>query len=962
MLQACTIGQSDKTEQMSESPKRKPGLPAVRDSDDAVNAVIEAARELGLPLDAEDARALLAGGEGHLGPPPAGTGPAALPRPRSASATELMARRHAITRGSAGVRRYEGTPPFDRVREAFAGQRSQIDHLTHLHATEPEEGSRERSDAVAWRRPAIRLVEHDPAGRKDAPAGPAKAEPKDQPRPRQAFLEDHHESAAVADVPPHVDDRMPPPLDDRPRPGAHITLPLKALRDQGYVDTRGQRTTINEEMRRIKRPLLQRAFAEGAGPSERVIMVTSARAGEGKTFTALNLALSLHAERHVHVLLIDAHAARDGLSARLGVGDRPGLANLLAGTHDNPLLGTDLGDVWLLPSGTVDPHMTELIASQPMVDKLEQWLASMPNLIIIIDSPAVTHSSEAGVLALLAGQVILVVEAGRTPHGAIEQALARLGDVQPCVVVNKMPNEAAPGARNEPEAPAAATSGPAASTRSADGPASDACAQPARRSLFARLFRRPVAIALAIAGTGLGVPAALAAWVITPAIEAGGALNDNLTLENDEDREAGYVAFVSPGLFVDGSTGRLDLTADYLAEAYFFRGDASDEDLRHNFDGLARLEMVQDHLFLDARGFATPRLRDSRSSSVFSEFNLTDERVQSYGYDLQPAVVGTWRDQAIAGARVAFGETFFDVDDIQESQSLLGEVFVQNGPAFDRLDWRLSAFAAQTDFQDSSVSRGRTVERWLTAVDVGYGITDELRLTAGVGYSYLEDPDSVQEVREGPYLAAGLDWRPSDRLTLTTRAGTIYDRFFTQNRLRYEISEKVSASIGYAERIEDRETLRFAATSPEDGSAATTSPDTGLIEDGVTDSETFVLRRADLDVVRDFGRNTLALYGFFDRREYESSRPDDRGYGVGVRFSRDLRRNLELTSDLRLQRFEIDDDISDTNLYRFAVRLEHFLNPTASIALGYSFGKRDASNREQDATENVVALRFRKEF
>ncbi|MCX7201647.1 MAG: hypothetical protein NTV17_04995, partial [Burkholderiales bacterium] len=88
---------------------------------------------------------------------------------------------------------------------------------------------------------------------------------------------------------------------------APVRIPIEMLRARGFVTPDAAPTAISQEFRVIKRPLLANAFGRGtaAVTNGRRVMVTSAFAGEGKSFCAINLAMSIAAERDTYVLLVD---------------------------------------------------------------------------------------------------------------------------------------------------------------------------------------------------------------------------------------------------------------------------------------------------------------------------------------------------------------------------------------------------------------------------------------------------------------------------------------------------------------------------------------------------------------------------------------------------------------------------------------------------------------------------------
>lgn len=163
--------------------------------------------------------------------------------------------------------------------------------------------------------------------------------------------------------------------------------------------------------------------------SNRLIMVTSARAGEGKTFSALNLAMAFASERDVKALLLDADTQRSTLPDILGIpGDR-GIVDVLAGNLElsDVLIQTNLANLMILPAGRGGPHVPELLSSRKMGALLEELTRKLDDYFIIIDTPPCMASTDAAALAPLVGQIVFVVEAHNTQQAEIETGLSTLG-------------------------------------------------------------------------------------------------------------------------------------------------------------------------------------------------------------------------------------------------------------------------------------------------------------------------------------------------------------------------------------------------------------------------------------------------------------------------------------------------------------------------------------------------------
>jgi len=232
---------------------------------------------------------------------------------------------------------------------------------------------------------------------------------------------------------------------ERPRPIAVPTLRLnlERLARLGMVTPGLENSRVVEEYRYIKRSLLGATFgAHNEAANSNVIVVTSSHSGEGKTFNAINLALSVAMERDHHVLLIDGDIERAGLSRTLGVARRPGLSNYLLDdrvTLVNTMFKVDgVERLRVLPSGPLRHDASELLASGRMKAFVDEVSARYPDRLVIIDSPPLLASSSARVLAELAGQVIIIVAANETSMNALDESLKNVPEEKPVrLILNK---------------------------------------------------------------------------------------------------------------------------------------------------------------------------------------------------------------------------------------------------------------------------------------------------------------------------------------------------------------------------------------------------------------------------------------------------------------------------------------------------------------------------------------------
>jgi protein-tyrosine kinase len=214
------------------------------------------------------------------------------------------------------------------------------------------------------------------------------------------------------------------------RTSKSVEIDLARLASNGFLIPDTPRSALANELRLIKRPLLANAKGRSTAPIRRsnLVMVTSSLPGEGKTFTSINLAISIAMELDSTVLLVDADVARPAILDRLGLPQAPGLLDALTSEPDlsDLLLKTNIERLSILPAGTPHGRATELLASEGMSRLLDELASRYADRIVIFDAPPVLVSTESRALATQVGQVVLIVEADRTNQGAVRQTLTML--------------------------------------------------------------------------------------------------------------------------------------------------------------------------------------------------------------------------------------------------------------------------------------------------------------------------------------------------------------------------------------------------------------------------------------------------------------------------------------------------------------------------------------------------------
>jgi protein-tyrosine kinase len=223
-----------------------------------------------------------------------------------------------------------------------------------------------------------------------------------------------------------------------------VEIDIDRLAAMGYITPKASRARLADEFRVLKRPLLNNIRGATAAPAERanLIMVTSSLPGEGKTFSSINLAISMSLELDCRVLLVDADVARPAVLDRLGLPPSSGLLDLLTNPSlavSDVLLRTNIDRLTIMPAGAPHAHATELLASVGMSALLDELSTRYADRVIVFDAPPLLPSTESRVLATRMGQVVVVVESGKTPQHAVAESMAAL---EACPIVLPVLNKA----------------------------------------------------------------------------------------------------------------------------------------------------------------------------------------------------------------------------------------------------------------------------------------------------------------------------------------------------------------------------------------------------------------------------------------------------------------------------------------------------------------------------------------
>ncbi|NTS75960.1 polysaccharide biosynthesis tyrosine autokinase [Catenovulum sp. SM1970] len=211
----------------------------------------------------------------------------------------------------------------------------------------------------------------------------------------------------------------------------HVFIDINRLEERGFVALNEKRTHINEEYRGIKRKLLNNAFGALSNTMERgnLIVVTSARPNEGKTFNAINLALSIALEKDKTVLFVDADVLKPSVSNELEINPQEGLIEYLSGEVNDVsdiIYQTNIDTLRIIPAGKTHHLSNELLASERMVQLVEEFSTRYPDRVVVFDAPPLLGVNETTILAELSGQAVIVVESNKSKLAEVREAVSLL--------------------------------------------------------------------------------------------------------------------------------------------------------------------------------------------------------------------------------------------------------------------------------------------------------------------------------------------------------------------------------------------------------------------------------------------------------------------------------------------------------------------------------------------------------
>jgi len=231
------------------------------------------------------------------------------------------------------------------------------------------------------------------------------------------------ETKTVAPEPVVVKEK--PPVKKAPAPKPSLPPSHNGKMDQNLVSLFNPQSFEAEQFKILRSNLLYPV----TGNPPRSVMITSPMPGEGKSFVAANLAISVALNINRHVLLMDCDLRRPSIHSRFGFEDVPGLSDYLS--NGVPLLDllirTSVDKLTILPGGQPPDNPSELLSSERMSELLVEATERYPDRLIILDSPPPALTAETSVLSRWVDGVVIVIKHGKTSRDGVSDVIDKIG-------------------------------------------------------------------------------------------------------------------------------------------------------------------------------------------------------------------------------------------------------------------------------------------------------------------------------------------------------------------------------------------------------------------------------------------------------------------------------------------------------------------------------------------------------
>ena len=501
-----------------------------------------------------------------------------------------------------------------------------------------------------------------------------------------------------------------------------------------------------------------------------------------------------------------------------------------------------------------------------------------------------------------------------------------------------------------------------------------------------------------------------------PRLTVSEVFSDNIALAPSDAKRSEFVTTIEPGFSAAFNGNRLDFNFDYTIQNLIYARDSEFNDTNHQLDLAATAEFFRDRLFLDVDGSLSQQSINSEDQLVDDNIALSDDRSDVTVFSLSPYYTNDFSGYAETEVRYTYGIVRFSEndssdagsEDASDSEENRLDIKLVSGRRADRTTWGIDYFKQEIDRDDDADADSDTEtndsERERLEARVNYRLSPQLQASARGGFedNDLASQNNDGDVENGSFWSVGGVWTPSRFFELETFYGPsdneITVRLAPTTRTSIELSRSdrdVGADTGeifsgslehrtrytvwtaqYTEETTSTQELEFDNLRRDDGlldeDGQAILPGDSDAQDDLTDEE-FFRKRLDFSFAYSRGRSVITVDSFFEDREFDSDTPDEQTIGGGARWVWTIGEITDSFIDLRWERNESGDTLSDSdstqtdgdsddNLWRLGVGLQRNFTERVNGEAEYSYARRDSDDPTEDYRENRVTLLLRMEF
>lgn len=446
-------------------------------------------------------------------------------------------------------------------------------------------------------------------------------------------------------------------------------------------------------------------------------------------------------------------------------------------------------------------------------------------------------------------------------------------------------------------------------------------------------------------------------WTIEWRGNASETFSDNIDLDDEGDRDVGFVTRIGPGFSLQGNTARIVASVEMdIAGVFQFGGDTEGFTVDPNIAGTSTTVLSPGFAFFDLSAAVSRQALDSRNgTSAGGESTENTDLVATL--TASPYIVHRLANFADVEWRYRISPVLVDSGGESDVLDHEGRLTLNSGSDFSTLDWTLTNRVGQQVRSDND-----DITTANTDLDLAYQLVRGFSLLGSVGYEYRDGDENDENNFEGVTWRGGFRWEPSPNLTAEATYGRRDDDDSLAASLDYQIGPRTSLRAGYLESLE---TSQGRAVSNLENIGI--DPDTGGVDDGTGggfdddtgpftfDDETRRVKIFRFSADHASGRNSFGLSGLYGNST-DGTEGDEDFYRAAVNYGRFLTQEISLNSGASYDRSEYDEDDRNDDTYRANFGLNYAFTSNAQASLSYFFQKRDSDAEDEDYYENAVTL------